>query len=130
VVTISKDTAEATGLLSEALNYEQVRSIERGVEETKRVSADLLLTYLDGWRAEYPGQAFDLQGSEDEGGKLLRLSIKQSAPRTTLDPTLLSLRLLELGVSVEVIDQAMDAATKVGESGKPYVDVRRVKGVG
>lgn len=130
VLSISQETALANGLIAEAINYEICRDAEKAMKEAKDVSGTRLVEGMLGWQAEYPDAAFDLLGTEDEGGKLVRLRVQQTAPRETLDRELVARRLMELGVSVETIEDALAAGTKRGEPGKAFIAVRRVKGVG
>lgn len=130
VVGISHDTATAQGLVSEAIAYEVNRDAETVMTAAKKDSGKRLLERLLGWHSEYPGASFDLLGTEDGVGNLIRLQVQQSTPRESLNRAVVAQRLLELGVSVEVIEDALAAGTKRGEPGEPYIGVRRVRGVG
>ena len=130
VVNISYETAVAVGLLTEAQNYEIQRQMEQMGKTAKDASGQRLLEYLESWAAEYPDRSFDLLGSDDAEGRVIRLQVRQSSGRDTLDPVALMRRLMELGVAMDVIEDAIGVATVKGAAGKPYCDVRRVKGVG
>lgn len=129
-ILVTAETAISTGLLDEAMNYEFLRETGEAVEKEKKASGGRLMSYLSGWQAEYPDRSFDLEGTENEKGQLIRLRVSQTAARVTVDPMLLRQALFEAGVDPEVIDAAVEKATRVGEPGTPYPAVRRVKGSG
>lgn len=129
-ILVTAETAITTGLLDEVLNYELLRETEEAVEKEKKASGGRLMSYLSGWTAEYPDRSFDLEGTEDAAGRVIRLRVSQTAARVTVDPMLLRQALFEAGVDPEVIDAAVAKATRVGEPGTPYPAVRRVKGSG
>lgn len=129
-IVVTAATAMETGLLDEAVNYEFLRETEEAVIKEKKASGERLLSYLSGWQAEYPDRAFDLAGTENGDGQVIRLRIQQTAPRKTIDAMRLRQALFEAGVDMEVTEAAIEQATKVGEAGAPYPAVRRVKGRG